>query len=350
MTYRFSSLSGLQSEAFDNIIDVRSPSEFEEDHVPGAISLPVLSDAERAEVGTIYKQVSPFTARKLGAALVAKNAARHLEGPLAEKLGHWRPLVYCWRGGQRSGSFAAILEQIGWRVSVLDGGYQSYRRSVVKTLYDDDFPAPVVLLDGNTGTGKTEVLQRLDALGHQVIDLEGLANHRGSVLGGMGAQPSQKSFETALYAQVTALDPSRPVVIEAESSKIGAINLPSQLFNAMKKAPRITVQAPLNARAKLLAKTYTSEMVAYDDLSEQLDRLVGLRGRAQVDEWKSLAQERDFEGLAGSLMVSHYDPSYSKGREKLAREELGTVFTEQLDDQGLDELATQVGSILGDLK
>ena len=346
MSYTFSSLADLRSEAFGSIIDVRSPAEFQEDHVPGAISLPVLSDEERARVGTIYKQVNPFSARKLGAALVAKNSARHLEGPLSEKQGDWRPLVYCWRGGQRSGSFAAILQQIGWRVSVLNGGYQSYRRSVVKSLYDDDVETPVVLLDGNTGTGKTEVLHKLAALGHQVIDLEGLANHRGSVLGGMGKQPSQKSFETELYKAVSSLDSTRPVLIEAESSRIGSINLPPKLFNAMKAAPRITLHAPIEARAKLLSRIYAAEGVDTEILDECLERLVTLRGRAQVAEWKLLLAEQKYEELASSLITLHYDPRYTKGREKRDVCNLGVVVSEQLAEADLAQIADQIERLL----
>ncbi len=186
------SLKDVLALDYDDIIDVRSPSEYAEDHLPGAISLPVLDDDERAKVGTIYKQVSPFDARKLGAALVAQNAARHLQGPLADRSGGWRPLVYCWRGGQRSGSFATILSQIGWRVDLVKGGYKSWRGLVVRAVYDDPVPSPVIVLDGNTGSAKTEILNRLPALGVQVIDLEGLAHHRGSLFGAMGPQPSQK--------------------------------------------------------------------------------------------------------------------------------------------------------------
>jgi len=194
MTFEISDLSALNEAPFDDIIDVRSPSEFAEDHIPGAINLPVLSDEERARVGTIYTQESPFLARKIGAALVARNAAAHIEGPLSGKDGAWRPLIYCWRGGQRSGSFASILAQIGWRVDTLSGGYQSYRRNVVRLLYETAITSPIVLLDGNTGTGKTDILKRLPTLGIQVIDLEGLACHRGSALGSLGDQPSQKGF------------------------------------------------------------------------------------------------------------------------------------------------------------
>lgn len=346
MAFVVTDLFAPGAAGFDTIIDVRSPAEYAEDHVPGAISLPVLSDSERAEVGTIYTQTSPFDARKLGAALVAQNAAAHLRGPLADKPGGWRPLVYCWRGGQRSGSFAAILEQIGWRVSLLEGGYQSYRRAVVHALYETDVLSPVILLDGNTGTGKTEILKALAARGHQIVDLEDLASHRGSVLGGMGAQPAQKGFETRLAQALSALDPSKPVIVEAESSRIGAINLPPRLFQAMKDAPRITVQAPVAARAAFLARTYADGRVEANDFAERLDRLVKLCGRARVEEWKEMIVAQQFEDVAAALIMAHYDPRYAKARERLAPRELGRVTVAQLDAEGLSGATDQVEAIL----
>ena len=173
MSIAFQTLSDLAAHGFDTVIDVRSPAEFAEDHVPGAINLPVLDDAERARIGTIFKQDSPFAARKLGAALVARNAARHLETALADKPGGWRPLIYCWRGGQRSGSFATILQQVGWRAEVIDGGYRSYRRLVTQAMHDTPLRHRLVLLDGNTGTAKTDLLKLLAAQGNQTVDLEG---------------------------------------------------------------------------------------------------------------------------------------------------------------------------------
>ena len=164
-------LSDIAACGADTIIDVRSPDEFAEDHIPGAINLPVLSNAERAKVGTIYKQDSSFMARKIGAALVAQNAAVHLMGPLADKPGGWQPMVYCWRGGQRSGSFATILEQIGWRVQLLKGGYRSYRRLVAQTVYDTPLPHKLTLIEGGTGTAKTRLLEHLALAGEQVLSL-----------------------------------------------------------------------------------------------------------------------------------------------------------------------------------
>jgi tRNA 2-selenouridine synthase len=346
MSFSLTHLSELTSARFDTIIDVRAPSEFAEDHVPGAINLPVLSDAERAHVGTIYVQDNPFKARKIGAALVARNAALHLEGPLQAFDGGWQPLVYCWRGGQRSGSFASILAQIGWRVETLDGGYQTYRRLVSQCLYRAPFPAPIVLLDGNTGTAKTQILQHLAAMRVQVLDLEGLAHHRGSVLGGQGGQPSQKGFESRLAERVDRLDPTRPVVVEAESSRIGRLNLPPRLFEAMKTAPRIEVIAPLAARAAYLTRAYVDLVVEPGLLAKRLERLRGLQGHARVDNWLALVEAGALQDLAVELVTHHYDPRYAKTRARAGRvvarveaSDLGVADVEALARDVSDQLA-----------
>lgn len=346
MVFRMTRLSDLARAGFDTVIDVRSPSEHAEDRVPGAVSLPVLSDEERARVGTIYVQESPFLARKLGAALVARNSAAHIEGPLADKEGGWRPLVYCWRGGQRSGSFATILAQIGWRVETLEGGYQTYRRLVVQRLYDDDVPSPLVLLDGNTGTAKTDILAALRSLGVQVIDLEGLANHRGSALGGRGEQPSQKAFESALAAEIDALDPARPVLVEAESSRIGRLNLPPRLFAAMKAAPRIEISAPVEARAAYLTRAYADLIADQPALEGRLDRLVRLQGREKVENWKALAAGGRHVELAAELIRDHYDLRYRKVRDRIGSSDITTLETAKLDPADIEGLAHEIAARL----
>ncbi len=333
----------------DMIIDVRSPSEFAEDHVPGAINLPVLSDDERSRVGTIYVQDSPFRARKVGAALVARNAARHIEGSLADMDGSWRPLIYCWRGGQRSGSFASILSQIGWRAEVVEGGYRRWRRLVNDTLYDTAFPAPIVLLDGNTGTAKTDVLQRLKRRGLQVIDLEGLANHKGSALGGQGDQPTQKTFETSLAVEIARLDTSRPVVLEAESSKIGRINLPPALFAAMKSAERVEIAAPVPARAEFLVEDYSGAVADAAAFSRRLDLLRPHQGHEVVDNWQRLLSSGDLHTLAGELITRHYDPRYAKVRGRVGGRILQTVHADRLDEPGRDALAEGIAGIVSGL-
>lgn len=313
MPLKIDTLAGLATLDADDIIDVRAPSEFAEDHIPGAINLPALSDAERARVGTIYVQDSPFKARKIGAALVARNVASHLETVLAERPGGWKPVVYCWRGGQRSGSVVSILSQIGWRAQQLQGGYKSYRRLVKALLYDDPLPHPLVLIDGGTGTAKTRLLQRLDRAGAQVLDLEAMASHRGSLFGLVGqAQPSQKLFESQVAMALSRFDPTRPVFIEAESNKIGRLIVPPSLWQKMIRADRFELSAPLPARAAHLARDYTDVIEDPARLSDILEQLVAYHGRAQVDLWHGLAHEGDMQALAAGLIDTHYDPRYRR--------------------------------------
>lgn len=347
MTFRPDTLRALLDHGFDTIIDVRAPSEHAEDRIPGAISLPVLDDDERARVGTIYTRESPFRARKIGAALVARNAARHIEGPLADRDGGWRPLVYCWRGGQRSNSFASILQQIGWRVAVLEGGYRTYRRMVVSTLYDAPVAAPVVALDGFTGTAKTAILHRVAALGAQVLDLEGTANHRGSLFGAMpGGQPSQKLFEGRLAAALARLEPGRPVLVEAESSKVGECRLPPRLWQAMAGAPRIVVEAPLAARAAYLARAYADVTADPAALADRIERLRPLQPAEVIGRWHGLAAAGDFEALAADLMDRHYDPRYAKSRARHGGGARERIMLDSLDDAALDAAAGRIAGFL----
>jgi len=306
-------LSDLSRLDVDTIIDVRAPSEFAEDHLPGAINLPVLSDSERAEVGTIYKQVSPFHARKIGGALVAQNTARHLQTTLSGKDGSWQPLVYCWRGGQRSGAFATILDQVGWRVQLLKGGYRSYRRLVVAALYDTPMPHRLMLIEGGTGTAKTRLLHHLRDAGAQVLDLEGLAQHRGSLFGAMeGGQPHQKMFESRLAQALTPLDPTQVTWVEAESSKIGGITLPPALWAAMGAAPRVEITAPLAARAHFLCHAYDDLTADPAMLEERIDKLRPYHSAESIAVWQTQARSGDWALLAEALIGQHYDPRYAK--------------------------------------
>lgn len=331
---------------FDAIIDVRSPAEFAEDHLPGAINLPVLDDEERARVGTIYKQQSPFLARKIGAALVAKNAARHLEGPLAEMPGGWRPLVYCWRGGQRSGSFATILSQVGWRVELVAGGYKAWRSLVIAALAEPP-AAPVIVLDGNTGTAKTELLGLLGQRGMQVIDLEGFANHRGSLFGHMpGGQPGQKAFEGRIATALAALDPARPLVVEAESSRIGGLAVPKGLWAAMAAAPRVHIRADPGARAAYLARAYADLGGDPARLAGVIDKLRPLHATEIIDTWLALAATGQTEALAADLMQRHYDPRYEKHRARFARPGDAEVAADDLSPEALPALADRIAAAL----
>ncbi|KAA9006997.1 tRNA 2-selenouridine(34) synthase MnmH [Histidinibacterium aquaticum] len=343
MARTFETLAELLGHDYDSVIDVRSPAEFEEDRVPGAINMPVLSNEERAEVGTIYVQQSPFLARKIGAAMVFRNAARHVEGPLRGKEGGWRPLVYCWRGGQRSGSFSYLLKEIGWRSETIAGGYQSYRRLVHKALYDEALEQRVILLDGYTGTAKTDLLPRLSERGVQVIDLEGLANHRGSLLGARaGGQPSQKAFESALAGELSRLDPARPLVVEAESNKVGERLIPPALWAAMKRADRVEITAPLAARAAYLVEAYADVWSEPEELEARFAPLARLRGHEAVETWRRQLKAGEVKALARSLMETHYDPAYAKSREAIGVRTSARVEAERLDAAGLDHAADRL--------
>lgn len=348
-TVVLNALADLEALAFDEVIDARSPAEYAEDHLPGAINLPVLDDAERARIGTIYTRESPFVARRLGAALVARNVARHLETAFAGKPAHYRPLVYCWRGGQRSGAFATILGQIGWQAGVIAGGWRSYRRLVVRLLYETPFPAPVTLLDGNTGTAKTAILGRVAARGGQVLDLEALAAHRGSIFGALpgAVQPSQKRFEGALAQAIVRLDPSRPVLIEAESSRIGALRLPPKLWAAMCAAPRLRIEAPLAARAAWLACAYADITADGGALAARLAALAPFHAKARIAGWQALARQGAFEAVAAELMREHYDPRYARARLRDTAPPAAVLRVSDLSDAALDRLAGETLARLG---
>ncbi|MDA5555742.1 tRNA 2-selenouridine(34) synthase MnmH [Shimia sp. MMG029] len=313
MPLALTQLADLATLPFDEIIDVRSPAEFAEDHMPGAINLPALSNEERARVGTIYVQEDPFKARKIGAALVSRNMAAHLEGPLADREGCYKPLVYCWRGGQRSGSVAIILKQIGWRADTVEGGYQAYRRLVSKALYDGTMPCPVVVIDGGTGTAKTRLLHHLADQGAQTLDLEAMAAHRGSLFGPVSdSQPSQKAFESQLAMGIAALAPDRPVYVEAESSKIGRLIIPPALWQAMIAAPNLRLTAPLEARVSHLMSAYPDLLADSAKLADVLAQLTRYHGHDTVAQWQALAQTRDFAPLIRALVQTHYDPRYAR--------------------------------------
>ncbi|WP_309644173.1 tRNA 2-selenouridine(34) synthase MnmH [Phenylobacterium sp.] len=344
-----SDVTAAQLARFDTIIDVRSPGEFAEDHVPGAINLPVLTDAERAEVGTIYVQQSRFLARRIGAAHVARNIARHLEGVLADRTGDFAPLVYCWRGGQRSTAMATILSQVGWRTTLLAGGYRTYRRAVQARLYDGAAALNLILLDGPTGSAKTEILGLLARRGIQVLDLEALAGHRGSLFGAIAGQPqpSQKMFESRLLAALDGLDPTRPIVVEAESSKIGDRMTPPLLWKAMAAAPRIEIAAPPVARADYLVAAYGDIVADRPRLEDALSRLPVHPSAKRLAGWRFMIEAGAFADLALALMELHYDPAYARSARKETRPRIDLIELPSLDAPTLSAAADRIAGLIG---
>ena len=299
---------------FDALLDVRSPAEFALDCIPGAINVPVLDDAERTRVGTMYVQESPFLARKVGAALVARNIARHIEERFADFDRSWKPLVYCWRGGMRSGSMMTILRAIGWDARQLDGGYRSFRRHVVAELETLPVPLTFRVVCGPTGSGKTRLLGALTANGAQTLDLEAIATHRGSLLGGLPdrPQPAQKAFETSLWDALHRLDPARPVYVEAESRKIGDLRVPETLMLRMRASECLRVEVPDAARVGLLIDEYAHFFDDRAALIDKLGALTALHGRARIEGWVKDIEAGRWEALVAALLETHYDPAYAK--------------------------------------
>ncbi|HEX4328836.1 MAG TPA: tRNA 2-selenouridine(34) synthase MnmH [Burkholderiales bacterium] len=330
---------------FDEIIDVRSPAEYAEDHLPGAVSAPVLDDQQRARIGTMYVQVSPFDAKKAGAALVAMNIARHLQERFHDRPKSWRPLVYCWRGGQRSGAMTEIFSRIGWPVAQLAGGYKAYRRHVIDQLGHLPQKLDLRVVCGTTGSGKSRLLRTLAAGGAQVLDLEALACHRGSVLGQLPdeAQPSQKMFESRLWQALQGYTPEAPVFVEAESKKVGGLHVPDHLMARMRDAPCLRVELANPSRVALLKQEYAHFLADPARLNQQLEILVALHGRARVAEWQGLSTAGDWDVLVERLLVEHYDPSYLRGMARNFRcyEAAVPVIIDGVDDAAFEQAARQ---------
>lgn len=338
---------------FDAIIDVRSPSEFAEDHIPGAINCPVLDDAQRVQIGTMYKQINAFEAKKLGAVLVAKNIAHHIETHFSDKPHDWKPLVYCWRGGNRSGAMAHILAKIGWRVVQLDGGYKAYRSHVNASLSVLPQDLQFRVLAGPTGSGKSRLLQNLATQGAQVLDLEDLAQHRGSVLGNLptAPQPSQKRFESCLWSLLRGFDADQPIFVEAESKKVGKLRVPEVLMEKMRASPCVRVELTSAQRVQLLMEQYTHFVQAPSLLNAQLDLLIPLHGKEKIAHWHQLALSGQMPALVAELLERHYDPAYLQSikrnfqqfeqAQQLVLADISELAFEQAASQLMDTLTRQ---------
>ena len=308
----------IQLEQYDSIIDVRSESEYALDHIPGAINCPVLNNAQRIEVGTLYKQSSAFDAKKLGAALVAQNIAHHLEHYFQDHPRDWKPLIYCWRGGNRSGAMAHILAKIGWPVHQLDGGYKEYRSFITQQIDQQAQTLPFQVICGPTGSGKSRLLQTLAAQGAQVLDLEKLAAHRGSVLGNLPAesQPTQKMFESHIWETLRHFVADRTVYVESESKKIGNCRVPELLMEKMRASPCIALELSSESRVQLLMEDYAHFVQQPQLLSLQLDHLITLHGREKIKRWHVLAEAGDLTNLVHELLTEHYDPAYLRSIQR----------------------------------
>ena len=341
---RQENLSYRARQQFDEIIDVRSPSEYAEDHIPGAINLPVLNDDEREEVGTVYRQESKQVARRIGAAYATRNISRFLSGFFSSKPNTYRPLVYCWRGGMRSQSMATILNSVGWYTNVVDKGYRSWRNEVVLQLRKTHLPHRFILVDGQTGAGKTKILHALAMLGSQILDIEKLANHRGSVFGSLNdnKQPTQKYFESLLFDALERLDPTQVIFVEAESPKIGRRAIPKTLVDAMRRSPRIELNADLAKRADNLVDCYADLIAAPLRLANAIEFLRPFHATEVIERWRALASTQKYHRLAEELIEQHYDPCYLRQRRKRQDSAIAHVSVNGFEQHTLNSAAQQI--------
>jgi tRNA 2-selenouridine synthase len=334
-----------QLAEFDAIIDARSPAEFEEDRIPGAMNCPVLSNEERARVGTIYKQVSAFEAKKIGAAMVSRHIGEHIETHFLDKPRDWRPLVYCWRGGKRSGAFTYILREIGWDAHRLDGGYKSWRRHVIDELARLPQQFSYQVVSGPTGSAKSRILEAMARQGAQVLHLEELAAHKGSVLGALPgrAQPSQKMFETLLMTALAGFDAARPVFVEAESRRIGVLQVPDALIFAIRAAPCLRIDAPPSERVGFLLRDYDYFLQNPAWLAEKIEHLKGLQSNETIARWQAMIAAGEFAALFAELLELHYDPLYQRSQDKNYRYADAPAFAaENLSPAGIEDVARRI--------
>ena len=338
---------------FSSAIDVRSPSEYAQDHLPGAENCPVLDDDERVRVGTVYTRESPFAARRMGAALVARNIARHIDEVFQVQPKDWRPLVYCWRGGQRSAAMVSVLSQVGWGARQLEGGYRAYRRNVIAALAELPARLKFIVLHGPTGSGKTALIESLADSGAQVLNLEALAHHRGSVLGadgrGSDPQPGQKQFESGIWDALRRFDPDMPVFVESESRRIGKLGIPTGLFDALIDAPCIRLHTTLEARVAHLLDRYSDVYADREALSRRLEFFVPLYGHAVVDRWRGFIANGDFGALAREMVQTHYDPAYRRGGDALYRRarEARVLELDSLAREAIVRATREIGYLSG---
>ena len=307
---------------FDTIIDARTEAEYAEDHLPGAVNWPTLNNEERILIGTLYKQVNQFEAKKRGAAIAARNIASHIEREVLDKPKDWKPLAYCWRGGKRSGSLSLILDQIGFKVTLVEGGYKAFRAAVVADIPRLVAPLDLRVVCGTTGSGKTRLLQALAGLGAQVLDLEGLARHRSSVLGAIPGvpQPTQKRFDTLVWEALRQFDPARPVFVESESKKVGNVAIPTALVEHMRASACLNLTLPIGERVALLLEDYAYFVTNREHFCKRLDVLAEFRGKVVVAEWKELVMAGNLAPVVQDLLTIHYDPVYVQSMQRNFRQ------------------------------
>lgn len=325
----------LSASADDLIIlDVRSPAEYAHSHIPGALSFPLFSDEERHQVGYLYKQVSQTAAMMKGLEYVGPKMSYFLER--AMELSPQKEVgVYCWRGGKRSESIAWLLDQGGFKTTLLKGGYKAARRYFLNQL---ERPWKLIRLAGRTGSGKTRILDALKQHGEQVLDLEGMANHRGSAFGhlGLGGQPSNEYFENQIGYQLDQCLPERPIWVEDESRHIGRLTLPKPFWEQFQQAPAIFMDVPAEIRVQEILKEYGIQELR--GLRDSFHRISRKMGPQLVKEAIELLDREDLEGAA-RLALAYYDRTYDY---HLRNHTTGPVINEEVTSLDYGRIADRM--------
>jgi tRNA 2-selenouridine synthase len=333
-------------DTFDTVIDARSEDEYAMGHLPGAVNWPTLNNEERKRIGTMYVQTSQFEAKKRGAAIAARNIAHHIETHAMYKPKDWRPLAYCWRGGKRSGSLSLILDQIGFRVTLVEGGYKAFRAAMLIDTVRLATALSLQVVCGTTGSGKTRLLQALAAQGAQVLDLEALASHRSSVLGAIpgSPQPSQKHFDMLVWDALRRFDPAKPVFVESESKKVGNVAVPAALVEHMRASPCLNLSLPIASRVQLLLEDYAFFVQEREYFCQRLDVLAEFRGKVLVESWKAQVHAGNFEPVVRDLLSLHYDPVYEQSMQRNFRQFPQAVLLEPQNHSldAMSQLATRL--------
>ena len=329
---------------FSDIIDVRSPAEFKEDHISGSINLPVLNNKQRVDIGKIYKKESPFKAKKIGASLVSNNISKHLKKVLINKPGNWKPLIYCWRGGQRSKAFATVLSEIGWQVTILKGGYKTYRSSINNEINKLTKTSRFIVLKGPTGCAKTKILELLKKQGLSVLNLERLASHKGSLLGDIPnkKQPSQKMFESKIFSSLNNLKNKNKIFIESESSKIGNLFLPQIVLNKIKTSQAIEINANLDERIKFLLNDYSKYIREENSFLELFKHAKNKVSSKTINNWLKLYKNKNWYKLAHYLIVDYYDPLYKHNLNKKSNKIISTYDLSSLTNKSLKKFCIEL--------
>jgi len=318
-------------------VDVRSPGEYRQAHIPGAINVPLFTDEERAIIGITYKNEGIAKAKLLGLKLVAPRLPEMVEQILAAA-GKKKILVYCWRGGMRSYSMCALMDALRYPVFQLNGGYKAFRRFIFRFHQEKQITVPVFVLNGLTGVGKTAILQILQSRGHGVLDLEGMANHRGSVFGsvGLGAARSQKDFEALLAYALLDYEDAPYLIIEGEGRRIGHVRLPDYLYTAMLQGAHILVEADLSVRVERIVNEYHGHKDTKEELMAAVSMLQKKLGKAKIQELTEKIRQDRYHEVVLQLCRDYYDQYY--GDSKKRREEYLAV----IDANNLQEAADDI--------